>query len=125
MKQDQERYGKFKENDKLRKWAAKENKEGEVIVTEAVNVEVRVQDETSTQTRGSAFQSRQTLHRSLSRADSHLPKSPHKKAEIIQRLATKYKLRINFQQNRGRPRKKLNEEEKIWLIEFLNRFDIS
>ena len=55
MKQDQERYGKFKENDKLRKWAAKENKEGEVIVTEAVNVEVRVQDETSTQTRGSAF----------------------------------------------------------------------
>ena len=55
MKQDQERYGKFKENDKLRKWAAKENKEGEVIVTEAVNVEVRVQDETSTQTRGPAF----------------------------------------------------------------------
>ena len=55
MKQDQERYGKFKENDKLRKWAVKENKEGEVIVTEAVNVEVRVQDETSTQTRGSAF----------------------------------------------------------------------
>ena len=125
MKQDQERYGKFKENDKLRKWAAKENKEGEVIVTEAVNVEVRVQDETSTQTRGSAFQSRQTLHRSLSRADSHLPKSPHKKAEIMQRLATKYKLRIIFQQNRGRPRKELNEEEKIWLIEFLNRFNIS
>ena len=55
MTQDQERYGKFKENDKLRKWAVKENKEGEVIVTEAVNVEVRVQDETSTQTRGSAF----------------------------------------------------------------------
>ena len=55
MKQDQERYGKFKENDKLRKWAAKENKEGEPRVTEAVNVEVRVQDETSTQTRGSAF----------------------------------------------------------------------
>ena len=40
-------------------------------------------------------------------------------------MATKYKLRINLQQNRGRPRKELNEEEKIWLIEFLNRSDIS
>ena len=125
MKQDQKRYEKFKENDKLRKWAAKKKKEEEVIVTEAVNVEVRVQEETSTQTLGSAFSSRQTLHRSLRRADSHLPKSPHKKAEIMQRLATKYKLRIIFQQNRGRPRKELNEEEKIWLIEFLNRFKIS
>ena len=102
MKQDQERYDKFKENDKLRKWAAKKNKEEEVIVTEAVNVEVRVQEETSMQTLGPAFSSRQTLHRRLSRADSHLPKSPHKKAEIMQRLATKYKLRIIFQQNRGR-----------------------
>ena len=125
MKQDQKRYDKFKENDKLRKCAAKKNKEEEVIVTEAVNVEVRVQEETSMQTLGPAFSSRQTLHRRLSTADSHLPKSPHKKAEIMQRLATKYKLRIIFQQNRRRPRKELNEEEKIWLIEFLNRFNIS
>ena len=70
MKQDQERYDKFKENDQLRKWVAKKNKE-EVIVTEAVNVEVRVQEETSMQTLGPAFSSRQTLHRRLSRADSH------------------------------------------------------
>ena len=40
-------------------------------------------------------------------------------------MATKYKLRINLQQNCGRPRKELNEEEKIWLIEFLNKSDIS
>ena len=122
MKQDKERYDKFKENDKLRKWAAKKNKEEEVIIPEAVNAEVRAQEETSTQTPGSAFSCRQTMQRSLSmRADSHLPKSPHKKAEIIQRLATQYKLRTNLQQ----PRKELNEEEKIWLIEFLNRSDIS
>ena len=92
MKQDKERYDKFKENDKLRKWAAKKNKEEEVIVPEAANAEVRAQEETSTQTPGSAFSCRQTLHRSLSRADSHLPKSPDKKAEITQSLATKYKL---------------------------------
>ena len=30
-----------------------------------------------------------------------------------------------MQQNRGRPHKVLNEEENIWLIEFLNRSDIS
>ena len=125
MKQDKERYDKIKENDKLRKWAAKKNKEEEVIVPEAVHTEVRAQEDTSTQTPGSTFSCRQTLHRSLSRANCHLPKSPHKKAEIIQTLATKYKLRINLQQNCGRPRKELNEEEKIWLIEFLNRSDIS
>ena len=125
MKQDKECYDKFKENDKFRKWAAKKNKEKDVIVPVAVNAKVCAQEETSTHTPGSAYSCRQTPHQSISRADSHLSKSPHKKAEIIQRLATKYKLRINFQQNRGRPRKKLNEEEKIWLIEFLNRFDIS
>ena len=41
MKQDQKRYGKFKENDKLRKWAAKKNKQKQVIVPEAVNAEVK------------------------------------------------------------------------------------
>ena len=55
MKQDKERYDKFKENDKLRKWAAKKNKVEEVIVPEAVNTEVCAQEETSTQTPGSAF----------------------------------------------------------------------
>ena len=48
MKQDKERYDKFKENDKLKKWMAKKNKEKEVIVLEAVNAEVLAQGETST-----------------------------------------------------------------------------
>ena len=54
-----------------------------------------------------------------------MPKGPHKKAEIIQRLATKYKLRINLKEKRGRPRKELTEREKIWLVEFLDMSDIS
>ena len=93
-------------------------------VSDVVHVE-KVAGESSTSTPGSAFLCRQSLHRIYSRVDLHLPKSPNKKAEIIQRLATKYKLRIDFQENRGRPRKELNEEKKIWLIEFLDRSDIS
>ena len=86
LKKDPDRYGKFKEHDKLRKWAAKKRKE----VPEAGNSEGYTQE--NAQTPGSSFSCKQTLHRSLSRADSHLPKSSHKKAEIIQRLVTKYKL---------------------------------
>ena len=71
MKQDQECYDKLKENDKLRKWVTKRNKEEEVLVTEAADAEVFAQEEKSTQTPGSALLCRQTLHRSLSRADSH------------------------------------------------------
>ena len=119
IKQDKEHYDKFKENNKFKKWVAKKNKEKEVIVPEAVNAKVPAQEGKSTQTPGSAFPCRQTLHWNLSRADCHFPKGPNKKSEIIQRLGTKYRLRINLQQNRGRPCKELNEEEKI------NKSDIS
>lgn len=37
----------------------------------------------------------------------------------------KYKLRINLKENRERRCKGLNENEKIWLIEFLNWSDIT
>ena len=121
------RYGKFKEDDKLRKWATKKRKEvpeaANSEVPEASNSEGYTQE--NAQTPGSSFSCKQTLHPSLSRADSHLSKSPHKKAEIIQRLATKYQLRINLKEKRGRPRKELTEREKIRLVEFLDRSDIS
>ena len=95
-------------------------------VEEVADVHVQeVAGESSTLTTGSIFSCRQTLYQSLSRVALHLPKSPNKKAEIIQRLATKYKLRINLHENRGRPRKELNDEDKVWLINFLNRSDIS
>ena len=121
LKKDPDRHGKFKEDDKLRKWAAKKRKEvpeaGNSEVPEAGNSEGYTQE--NAQAPGSSFSCKQTLHRSLSRADSHLPKSPHKKAEIIQRLATKYKLRINLKEKRGRPRKELTEREKIWRLNSL------
>ena len=127
LKKDPGRYGKFKEHGKLRKWATKKRKEvpeaANSEVPEAGNSEGYIQE--NAQTPGSSFSCKQTLHRSLSRADSHLPKSPHKKAEVIQRSATKYKLRINLKEKRGRPCKKLYEREKIWLFEFADRSDIS
>ena len=113
------------------RWAAKKKKkrtnDQEVANVEEVANVVYVQEvagEPSTSTSGSAFSCRKSLHRGFSRADLHLPKSPSKKVEIIQRLATKYKLRINSQESRGRTCKELNDEEKIWLIEFLDRSDI-
>ena len=60
-----------------------------------------------------SFSCKETPYRSIIRADLHLPKSPNKKAEVIQRLATKYKLRINLKENGARRRKELNEDENI------------
>ena len=78
IKQDKEHYDKFKENNKFKKWVAKKNKEKEVIVPEAVNAKVPAQEGKSTQTPGSAFPCRQTLHWNLSRADCQEPKVPIK-----------------------------------------------
>ena len=41
----------------------------------------------------------QTLYFRIARTDSHWPKSPNKKVEVIQRLLTKCKLRINLKEN--------------------------
>ena len=65
------------------------------------------------------------LHRSLSRADNDLLKSPHKKAEVIEKLVEKYHAKIPFNTKRGRPRKDLNEEETKWLETFLSPSEVS
>ena len=55
-----------------------------------------------------------------------LPKSPHKKVEVIEKLAEKYQVKFQFKKgSSGRPRKDLNKEEKDWLIEFLSRADLT
>ena len=76
---------------------------------------------------GSAFKHGCTKYRSLKRADNALPKSPHKRKEIVSSLATKYQLRIQYTKNkRGRKREDLTEEQKEWLINaLLDRADIS
>ena len=91
MKKDQERHTRYKEDDKLRKWAAKKKKKvannQEVANVEEVANVVHVQeaaDGSSTSTPVSEFSGTQSLHRSLSKADLNLPKSPNNKTEIIQ-----------------------------------------
>ena len=84
------------------------------------------QNDSSLSISTSSFSTKQSLHRSLSRANNFFPKSPHKKAEVIEKLAEKYKVKFQFKKStRGRPRKDLNEEEKQWLIEFLARADLT
>ena len=87
--------------ERYRKLQNKENK--------AVEVEEAGQCSSSLD---SSFSNKQTLHRSLSRAGSHLPKSSHKKAEVIKKLVEKYHVKIPFNTNCGRPQKDLYEEEK-------------
>ena len=52
--------------------------------------------------------------------DKLLPKSPRKKCEVIKDLASKYKLRIQFNK-RGRKEKLLSDEQIVYLTEFFER----
>ena len=105
------------EQQKVNEWYCKlQNKENEVVKVEEAGQCSSSPD--------SSFSNKQTLHRSLSHADNHLPKSPHKKAEVIEKLVEKYHVKIPFNTKRGRPRKDLNEEEKKWLETFLSRSDV-
>ena len=50
---------------------------------------------------------------------------PKKKIVSIQSLASKCQVRIKMHKNRGHLRKELSEEKKDWMIEFLNRSDMT
>ena len=74
----------------------------------------------------SSFSNKQSLYCSLSRANNFLPESPHKKAEVFEKLAEKYKFNFNFKKTaHGRPCKVLNEEKKRRLIEFVARANLT
>ena len=73
----------------------------------------------------SAFSSKQIKSRSLIKAARNLPQSPRQKAEVLQGLVKKYETRIQFKENRGRPRKDLSDEQQQWLTTFLERSDIT
>ena len=80
----------------------------------------------STSTPNSSFTTKQSFHRSVSRADDNLPKSPHKKLEVVEKLEEKYLVKMPFRKgSRGRPRKDLSEEERDWLIKLLARADMT
>ena len=84
------------------------------------------QNDTSPSISPSSFSNKQSLYCSLSSANNFLPESPQKKAEVIEKLAEKYKVNFNFKKStHGRPCKYLNEEEKHRLIEFPARANLT
>ena len=74
----------------------------------------------------SAFKQVSTRSRSIKRVDNALPKSPHKRTEVVSSIAKKYKLRINLLKNSGgRPHKDLSDKQKQWLRNVLDRSNLS
>ena len=107
------KYKQYKVNERYSKLQKKENKAIEVGKTGQCSWSP-----------SSSFSNKQTLHRSLSRADNHLLKSPYKKAEVIKKFVEKYHVKIPFNTKRGRPLKDLNEEKK-WLETFFFCSEVS
>ena len=102
LKENPIKYEQYKINERYRKLQHKENKAAEVKEVGQCS-----------SSPDSSLSNKQTLHHSLSRADNHLPKSPHKKAEVIEKLVEKYHVKIPFNTKRGRPRIDLNEGKKM------------
>ena len=72
------------------------------------------------------FSQRSSYMKSLKKAKRSLPKSPRRRNAVVSSLAKKFQLQILPQQNnRGRPKEILDADEKSWLIDFLDRHDIT
>lgn len=134
LKEDPHRYENYKVNERYRKLKKSSNANSNSATDLVVESESASegsgsstdQNDLTSSNSPSSFSTKQSLHRSLSRVSNFLPKSPHKKTEVIEKLAEKYKVKFNFKKStRGRPRKDLKEEEKNWLIEFLARGDLT
>ena len=103
IRKDPVKHKKYKGHEKLRKWAAKNTKQGNAQMgTLQQNGEDTSTTNNSTRNSSPSVSCKQTLYCSIARNDLHLPKSLNKKAEVIQRLTTKYKLRENLKENRRR-----------------------
>ena len=82
-------------------------------------------ENTPTQVNESDFHSKQSLHRSLKQAEKYLPNSPRKKNEVLDNLASKYNLRIKLKNKRGPKKQYLSENQEYWLLEMLERPDMT
>lgn len=118
------KYEEHLEKDRMRKREARERKkqENEEANKKAVNSNEAVNSNKTEPT--TAFTTKQSLHRSVSKVEKLLPKSPRKKCEVIKGLAHKYKLRIQFSK-RGRKANILTEDQTSHLTEFFERPDIT
>ena len=142
LKKQPEIYKKHLESDRLRKQHSKIIKSFEIASSSSSNSQSPTSSQpspsllpvptTSSLTpviashhQQSAFSTKQSRSRSLKKAEVNLPQSPRKKAEVIKNLASKYQIRIQLKETRGRPRKNLSDDKKAWLIEVLGRSDLT
>ena len=74
----------------------------------------------------SSFSNKAVKGRSLKKACDALPKSPRKRSEIVQDLTKKFNLRINVAAKKpGRPVNEFSADEIEWLLEFMERPDVT
>ena len=117
-----QRHGdKYRKADALRK---KHNR-----VTMKINVSLEISQNQSLNSSSSStysFSNKAVKGRSLKKACDALPKSPRKRSEIVQSLSKKFSLRINFATKKpGRSVNKLSADEIEWLLEFMERPDVT
>ena len=73
-----------------------------------------------------SFSNKAVKGRSLKKVGDALPKSPRKRSEIVQSLSKKFNLRINLATKKlGRPVNELSADEIEWLLEFMERPDVT
>ena len=70
------------------------------------------------------FKHLSTRSKSFKEAEQNLPKSPRKRKKVVKMIASKT-LRIKLYDNQGRQRQELSLEQEKWLLDFLERPDIS
>ena len=74
----------------------------------------------------SSFSTKAVKGRRLKKACDALPKSPRKRSEIVQSLSKKFNLRINLATKKpGRPVNELSADKISWLLEFMERPDVT
>ena len=114
------------EKDRMRKKEYRERKKQQEQQSQQQNNSNGSSATSSSTQCAAAFTTKEPLQRSVNKVQKLLPKSPWKKTEMIKDLASKYKLRIQFNsKKRGRIEKVINDEPTAYLDEFFERPDIT
>ena len=120
------KYKEHLEKDRMRKKEYRERKKQQEQQSQQQNNSNGSSATSSSTQCAAAFATKQSLQRSVNKVEKLLPKSPRKKTEVIKGLASKYKLRIQFNnKKRGRTEKVINDEQTAYFGEFFERPDIT
>ena len=98
------KYKEHLEKDRMRKKEYRQRKKQQEQQSQQQN-NSNGSSATSSSTQCDAFTTKQSLQRSVNKVEKLLPKSPRRKTEVIKGLASKYKLRIQFNKKKRENRK--------------------